>query len=197
MTRSPIPRKADLAALKALANPLRQRILEQLKADGPSTSTSLAAKLGVTSGGTSYNLRVLAEFGFVEEVTGKGHGRERWWQAVSHDLRLPVRSEQDEPTRAAIDEMHRLWIGSDIALFERFQAERESMGEWADALPYSRGQIRVTLGELGDFFEEYLALLRRYQRPEDEAPPGARVVQTRCLAFPDPRTDPLAGEDQG
>jgi predicted ArsR family transcriptional regulator len=191
MTRSPIPRKADLAALKALANPLRQQILERLNTDGPSTSTTLAAKLGVTSGGTSYNLRVLAEFGFVEEVEGRGHGRERWWQAVSHDLRMPLHSEQDEPTRAAIAEMHQLWLTADLAVFERLQAERETMGEWADALPYSRGQIRVTLDELGDFFEEYLALLRRYQRPDGETPAGTRLVQTRCLAFPDPRS----GED--
>lgn len=189
MTRSPIPRKADLAALKTLANPLRQRILELLNAEGPSTSTTLAAKLGVTSGGTSYNLRVLAEFGFVEEVEGKGHGRERWWRAVRTDLRMPLHSEQDEPTRTAVAELHRLWLTADLAAFERLEAEREAMGEWGDALPYSRGQIRVTLGELGDFFEEYLALLRRYQRPEGETPAGARLVQTRCLAFPDPRTE--------
>jgi hypothetical protein len=189
MTRSPVPRKADLAALKALANPLRQRILGLLNTEGPSTSTTLAAKLGVTSGGTSYNLRVLAEFGFVEEIAGRGHGRERWWQAIGHDLRMPLHSEQDEPTRAAIAELHQLWLTADLAMFERLQAERETMGEWADALPYSRGQIHVTLDELGDFFEEYLALLRRYQRPDDETPAGARLVQTRCMAFPDPRTE--------
>ncbi|SDY13748.1 Helix-turn-helix domain-containing protein [Amycolatopsis xylanica] len=178
------PRRADLAALKALANPLRQRILDQLKA-GPATSTTLAAQLGVTSGGTSYNLRVLAENGFVEEIEGKGHGRERWWRVLEHDLRLPKPAEHD-PSDAMRD-LHRLWLQGDTDLYDRFQSERASLGEWADAVPYSRGSIRVTLDELGDFFEEYLALLRRYQRPESETPPGARSVETRCLAFPTPR----------
>ena len=186
----PEPRTADLKALKALANPLRQRILETLAATGPATSTTLAERLGVTSGGTSYNLRVLAENGFVEEVPERAHGRERWWRAVPHDVRLPPPDSQDDPAKAAIGELHRLWLAGDTELYERFERARPQLGEWADAIPYSRGAITVTLEELADFFEAYLALLRRYQRPDDETPPGARRVETRMLAFPAP-----AGEE--
>lgn len=178
------PRRADLKALKALANPLRQRILELLASSGPATSTTLAERLGVTSGGTSYNLRVLAENGFVEELPERARGRERWWRAVPHDLRLPPA--EDDPAKAAIGELHRLWLAGDTELYERFERERPQLGEWADAIPYSRGAITVTLDELGDFFEAYLALLRRYQRTDDETPEGARRVETRMLAFPAP-----------
>jgi DNA-binding transcriptional ArsR family regulator len=188
----PDSRTADLQALKALANPLRQRILEQLTAGGPATSTTLAQRLGVTSGGTSYNLRVLAENGFVEEVPERARGRERWWRAVPHDVRLPPPAERDDPAKAAIGELHRLWLAGDTELYDRFERERPQLGEWADAVPYSRGAVRVTLGELADFFEAYLALLRRYQRPDDETPPGARRVETRMLAFPAP-----GGEEAG
>lgn len=186
----PEPRSADLKALKALANPLRQRILELLAASGPATSTTLAERLGVTSGGTSYNLRVLAENGFVEELPERARGRERWWRAVPNDVRLPPAHERDDPAAAAIGELHRLWLAGDTDLYERFERERPRQGEWADAIPYSRGAITVTLDELGDFFEAYLALLRRYQRPDGETPEGARRVETRMLAFPSP-----AGEE--
>ncbi|MDT7805638.1 MAG: hypothetical protein QOI78_9071 [Actinomycetota bacterium] len=188
----PEPRTADLKALKALANPLRQRILELLTAGGPATSTTLAQQLGVTTGGTSYNLRVLAENGFVAEIPERAHGRERWWRAVEHDVRLPPPGDQDDPAKAAIGELHRLWLAGDTELYERFERERPALGEWADAVPYSRGAIRVNLEELADFFEAYLALLRRYQRPDGETPADARRVETRLLAFPAP-----AGKEAG
>jgi hypothetical protein len=58
-------------------------------------------------------------------------------------------------------------------------------GPWASAFPFSFGTIEVTVEELRQFFEEYIALLYRYKRPEGHAPPGARVVQARFFAFPD------------
>ena len=45
-------------------------------------------------------------------------------------------------------------------------------------------EIQVDLTELAAFFEEYLALLRKYQRTEPSD--GARTVHTRFIAFPDP-----------
>ncbi|EWM15013.1 transcriptional regulator [Kutzneria sp. 744] len=187
----PEPRPADLGALKALANPLRQRILEQLSRHGPATSTTLARELGVTSGGTSYNLRVLAEHGFVEEVPERAHGRERWWRHVPHDLRLGARSAQDPETRTVAEELLGQWIAADVEEFRRFQAARDQLGEWADAMPFSRGSILVDLDELKSFFEDYLALLRRYSRDPGEAAAGARTVLTRFLAFPAPTREEM------
>jgi DNA-binding MarR family transcriptional regulator len=175
-------RPADLSAIKALANPLRQRILRELTEQGPATSTGLAKVLGVTTGGTSYNLRVLAEHGFVEELPELAKGRQRWWQRVPQDLRMPLASEQSAELRAATDELQNLWLAEDLDLFNQFQRVRDGLGEWADAMPYSRGTIQVDLSRLRDFFEDYLKLLKRYQ--PTEAPAGSRVVYTRFVAFP-------------
>jgi predicted ArsR family transcriptional regulator len=180
---------ADLGAAKAMANPLRQRILRELEVLGEATSTLLAERLGVTTGGTSYNLRVLARHGLVEEVPERARGRERWWRHANRDVRFARRSEQDPRMRSAIDELNRLWLAEDLETFARFQAGRPELGEWSDAMPYSRGSIRVTLDELAAFFEDYLALLKKYQRPTDRTPAGARTVQTRFLAFPDIEED--------
>ncbi len=178
-----------LSGLKALAHPRRQQILEQLAVHGPATSATLARALDLNTGATSYHLRELARHGFVEETDaedkGKGHSRERWWRATSGDLRLPMRSGQDAQTRSVVDEMNRLAYTADLRLFERLQRESADLDAWMDAFPYSRGTVQVTPAELHDLFEEYIALLNRYKRPEG-APPGARTVLTRFLAFPAP-----------
>ncbi|RUM17091.1 ArsR family transcriptional regulator [Rhizobium phaseoli] len=71
-------------ALKALAHPVRLRMLGMLRIDGPATATQLAARLGLNSGATSYHLRQLAQYGFIEEAPHASR-RDRWWRA-SHEI---------------------------------------------------------------------------------------------------------------
>ncbi|MFC9499509.1 ArsR family transcriptional regulator [Streptomyces sp. NPDC056982] len=180
---------SDLSALKALAQPRRQQILQHLTLHGPATSAMLARDLGLNTGATSYHLRELARYGFTEESSTQGRslgGRERWWRAVPGDRRFPPRSRQNPETRLVMDELNHLSYAADLELFERLQRQGQDLGEWADAFPYSRGTIRLTLPELRAFFEEFIALLNRYKRPDSETPDGARTVLTRLLAFPAP-----------
>ena len=55
-------------------------MLGMLRIDGPATATSLAARLGINTGQTSYHLRQLAQHGFVVDDDERGNGRERWWK---------------------------------------------------------------------------------------------------------------------
>jgi DNA-binding transcriptional ArsR family regulator len=178
---------SDLAALRALGHPRRQRMLQHLTLHGPATSATLARALGLNTGSTSYHLRELARYGFVEEMAAAaGHGRERWWRAVPGDLRFPPRSRQSAELRHVMDELNHHAYAADLELFEQLQLDTDEGDPWADAFPYSRGTIRLTLPELREFFEEYIALLNRYKRPEADTPPDARTVLTRLLAFPAP-----------
>ncbi|TCO65075.1 winged helix-turn-helix domain-containing protein [Actinocrispum wychmicini] len=177
----------DLSTARALANPLRQRILRELGRLGEATSTTLADRLGVTTGGTSYNLRVLAEHGLVEEAPELAKGKERWWRPARKSLRFPPRGEQEPQLRAELERLNQLWLTEDMATFGEFLDSRETLGPWGDALPYSRGAIRVSLDELAEFFDAYLDLLKRFQRPDEDTPAGARTVLTRFIAFPDPK----------
>jgi hypothetical protein len=172
-------------------------MLQHLTLNGPATSVTLARALGLNTGSTSYHLRELARHGFVEEEgtgekTGQdtdgapGRGRERWWRVVPGDRRFPPRSRQSAELRQVMDELNHHAYAADLELFEQLQRDTAEVGPWADAFPYSRGSIRLTLPELRKFFEEYIALLNRYKRPEVETPPGARTVLTRFLVFPAP-----------
>ncbi|MFI1358899.1 ArsR/SmtB family transcription factor [Streptomyces sp. NPDC020898] len=154
---APFPSElSDLATLKALAQPRRQSVLQHLTVHGPATSATLARALGLNTGSTSYHLRELARYGFVEEVRETaGHGRERWWRAVPGDRRFPPRSRQSPEMRHVMDELNHHAYAADLELFEQVQraAGELSTDLWADAFPYSRGTIRLTLPELRSFFE--------------------------------------------
>ncbi len=83
----------DPTALKALAHPVRLRMLGMLRVDGPATATQLAARLGLNSGATSYHLRQLAQYGFIEDAPGPSR-RDRWWRA-SHELTSVLETEAE------------------------------------------------------------------------------------------------------
>lgn len=180
---------SDVDELRTLAHPLRQRILRHLGQHGPATASILGKALGESSGATSYHLRMLAKHAFIEEVPERAHGRERWWRSPAKDLRFPRRAPRDPETRALLDQLNQLKLAADQELFASFVARRADLGEWADVLPYSRGSLRVTRSELHEFFDEYLALLKRYQRPAEEAPADARLVAARFFALPVPDPD--------
>ena len=175
----------DPAPLKALAHPLRRRILRQLDRDGPATSTTLARALGENTGATSYHLRRLAEHGFVAEVPGKGQGRERWWRARRQDLRFPPRSTMSADMRATFDEFTRQGVAEDFEAFARFQQQREKLGDWGDGLLFARGGLRLTRDELLAFWSDYMELFRRYVAATDPPSDGARSVLVRFVAFPE------------
>src|SRR5690242_12974406 len=78
----------DVRAIRALAHPLRLRLLDLLRFEGPSTATKLAALVGESSGATSYHLRMLAQYGYVEEADATDN-RERWWRYRQRPVMLP------------------------------------------------------------------------------------------------------------
>ena len=73
-------RVLDSGALRALAHPLRVKIYDILSQYGPQTASSLAERLGESSGSTSYHLRALAKHDLIREAEDRGTGRERWWE---------------------------------------------------------------------------------------------------------------------
>lgn len=75
--------------LKAMAHPLRRRILNALSASRSGRAADLAERLGVPANKLSFHLRVLADAGLVEEAPELARdNRDRVWKRVSGDRSL-------------------------------------------------------------------------------------------------------------
>ncbi|GAA4610193.1 DNA-binding MarR family transcriptional regulator [Actinoplanes octamycinicus] len=183
MTDEREPRVLDVDALKALAHTLRQQMLTRLQQRGPATSAELAAEFGADRGATSYHLRQLARFGFIEEDTERSAGRRRYWRSVPADLRLPQQSDDPE-TAAAAAEVGRQWFERGIREQRDFLDNRDRLGEFGAAALHSYGGLRLTADELLQFGEAYVAFLKSWQRPPGQESPGSRHVTVLFHAFP-------------
>ena len=68
--------------MRALAHPLRLRILGLLRVEGPKSVGMLVEATGAASGSVSYHLATLAKHGFVVPPPElERDGRERWWRS--------------------------------------------------------------------------------------------------------------------
>lgn len=174
----------EVEALRVLAHPMRQRILRYLRQAGPATSTSLARDLGENSGIMSYHLRQLAEYDFVRELTGRGQGRQRWWQVTPEPVWIPREglSADAQAEASGIRPM-----AGDVEDFERFRAARTALGEWGRGTwVVRRAVLTLTRAEAVRLIAEQQELIGRYQRDAGDAPAGARAVVLSFLVYPQP-----------
>lgn len=177
------------AGLKALAHPLRGRLLAALRTDGPATASQLAERFVTNSGQTSYHLRVLADAGFVEEEAGRGTARERWWRARHRSTHIEARQFRGDP---ASQERLRWLMGQAAALedrwFQRWLDEMEDYPEpWRDAADASDWQLRLTPGQVEQLTEELAEVVTRYADAGEAtgaSAPDAERVMVVVRAFP-------------
>ncbi|MEV0973902.1 ArsR/SmtB family transcription factor [Microtetraspora glauca] len=176
---------ADVEALKALAHPLRQQLLTRLQRRGAATSAMLATEFGEDRGATSYHLRQLARYGFIEEDTARSEGRRKYWRSIPQDLRLPGSGTSPEVDVAA-RELGRQWQERAERELAAFRAREDDFGAFSDAALSSLGGTTLTAAELAEFTEEYVDLLNRWRRQPEHALPGARHITVVFHAFPTP-----------
>jgi DNA-binding transcriptional ArsR family regulator len=93
----------DPTVLRAIAHPVRNRILGELSAQGPLRAADLSRELGVPANQASFHLRQLAKYGLVEEAVGEGRDRrDRVWRLVDESgLDLDLTAMEDQPGGAA------------------------------------------------------------------------------------------------
>jgi DNA-binding transcriptional ArsR family regulator len=188
----PTPERVHLNAetLKGIAHPIRLRLLGLLREDGPSTATKLAERIGQSSGVTSYHLRQLAQFGFVEEATEAGRGgRERWWKSAHRFTTLEAEPMRQAPAEA---EVYMRAIASRYAeRMERWLGEAPMLPrEWDEGATFSDFALRLTSAESAQFLERFQELVDsfRAERPGVEAPEGAERVSVQIQVMPFLRT---------
>lgn len=182
-------RLTEAGTLRAMAHPLRMRILGSLRIDGPATSAMLARRLNTDSGQTSHHLRQLARFGFVLEAPelGKGsRGRERWWRAghesTSWDDLAELGPEGAEAVHALENVAHRVW--AQMLSQYRMQASRQQWSPaWVEAAASGDYPIRTTPEGLTALLAELREVIARHDHG-DRAGPDAETVALLLHGFP-------------
>lgn len=166
--------------LRALAHPLRTRMLSLLRADGPATATTLAARLGESSGATSYHLRQLAAHGFIEkDPDHPAHGRERWWRSTHARTRIDSADFAEDPeTRGALDTFLHTVLDEHMRRVAVFVAENENWHRpWREAADISDAMLRLTPERTRELQEEMHAVLERYRDdPSGESDDAEQVI---------------------
>ncbi len=159
--------RPDPRSLRALAHPLRLQLLGLLRADGPATASQLAARTGQSSGATSYHLRQLAEFGFVQDAEDRGNARDRWWRAVHRSTEFDFPEDADDEEGRALGEQY-LRVVADTyarrldAAIAAFPTIREDLGPgWEHGFTMSDQRLRLTRDEAESLVAELLAVVRR------------------------------------
>lgn len=171
----------DRSALRALAHPLRSRILAELRVHGHATASDLARALDTHTGATSYHLRRLEEVGLVED-TGTGTGRRRVWSAAAEVVPLTTEDEPlDEDDAQAAD-----WLALDyLAHFgERAQgwlsAQHGWDPLWRELCGLEDHTVQVTAEQMAALKAEMGEVLERYRRLGQGNPQAKRVVVYTC-----------------
>jgi DNA-binding transcriptional ArsR family regulator len=173
------PRRLDAKGLRALAHPLRVRMLSSLRADGPATATQLAARLGESSGTTCWHLRQLAEHGFIEEDPERGTRRDRWWRARRGSTQLTVADFADRPElQGSVEVYLRAIVEQQFGRVADFLSEDWPL-EWRDAATMSDFTVRTTAAGLKALNQELFDVIARHRTDE-----GEELVELQIQSFP-------------
>ncbi|MFH8983659.1 helix-turn-helix domain-containing protein [Streptomyces varsoviensis] len=162
------------------------RIFELLSLDGPATATGLSERVGQNTGTVSWHLRHLAEHGFIEEETGRGTKRERWWRRADATNELNMADFRDKPdSRGALSVyLHELvqqyfdrvtnYISED---WDDVWRNAGTVADWPD--------LRLTPEQLAALNAELMAVVARHTPAPDAPPaPGALPVVVQLQSFP-------------
>ncbi|MEO8095440.1 MAG: helix-turn-helix domain-containing protein [Pseudolysinimonas sp.] len=187
------------AALRALAHPLRIRILDELSMFGPLTASGLGERLGESSGATSYHLRQLEKHGLVREDTARGNARERWWERRPGSISTPEVREfpPGSAERQAAQLVEDEWFRGREANAREFAREGDAVfgDEWLDAAAFDVINLRLTAEQLHQIVQDIDVVLWKYIDAYKKTPSeGALPVQMHISAFPLVRGAESAGK---
>jgi len=178
--------------LRALAHPTRLKMLGMLRVDGPATATTLATRLGINTGQTSYHLRQLAQHGFVVDDDERGNGRDRWWKAAHQSTttgKMPDRPEDQEALDAYMQTVAVIYTQQLQAAVEEAPLLPRA---WREASTLSDYHVRVTAEHADELTRKMHDLFMQLREDEDDDPDAVDFV-FQFQSFPRPGV--LGGEE--
>jgi DNA-binding transcriptional ArsR family regulator len=176
----PAVQVTDVRALRALAHPLRSRLLGRLRLEGPATASQLGRAVGESSGSTSYHLRQLAAYGFVEEIEGQGTARERWWRARHRMTSWQAADVVAQEGGAEVeDEMTRMQLDQHARVLNAWREQKDQLEPaWTAGASLNDYALRLNPEQAGALLTELDAVLNRWmdEHPADAGPGTGDLV---------------------
>src|SRR5580700_4788426 len=151
--------------LRALAHPIRWKLIDVLGSELSATATRCAEVTGESVASCSYHLGILAKYGYIELVPDQP-GREKPWRLTS--------TRQELSAEAAIE----VFLDHELGrIKDRLRRRDLEPPEWRATWLITGSSMWVTAAELSEIKQELIGIANRYtDRESDPAsrPEGAR-----------------------
>lgn len=174
----------DPKAMRALAHPLRLKLLSELRIAGPQSVGELCRVVDAAPGSVSYHLGVLAENGFVEPAPELARdARETWWRArhawtTVEPMGPDAPPEERLASRALRHGILQAYVAEASAALER---EETLPTEWIEAATSGDAVAHLTASQLAACGEELRAVAAKWAeigaRPGDDTAPAILIYQ--------------------
>ena len=140
-----------------------------LRGEGPATATTLAARLDLNTGATSYHLRQLAQHGFIEEDSERGNARDRWWRAAHESTRTDFRE------KGIVDSDVEAYLTTVALMYaDRMRAAVSEMPflpeEWRPVGTLSDWEVRLTPARAEALVQELAAVIEDADDSDADGP---------------------------
>ena len=178
-------RVTDPLALRALAHPVRWKLIDVLASEGTVTATRCAQVLGESTATCSYHLGILAKYGYIVRVAG-AQWREKPWKLARQDLGISASGEDQEQaaaSRAAAD----AFVDHEMTrLRDAIRASADEPGEWQGTQRVMAATARLTAAEVRQAITEIGQVLARYGERAGESARTETAREVRLFAAVSP-----------
>jgi hypothetical protein len=162
--------------LRALAHPIRWKLIDVLGSELSATATRCAEVTGESVASCSYHLGILAKYGYIELVPDQP-GREKPWRLTSTRQELSAEPD-DEAGSLAAEAAIEVFLDHELGrIKDRLRRRDLEPPEWRATWLITGSSMWVTAAELSEIKQELIGIANRYtDRESDPAsrPEGAR-----------------------
>jgi DNA-binding transcriptional ArsR family regulator len=170
----------DPVALRALAHPLRVRLLRLVREHRPVTNAELAAMVGESTASVSYHLSVLARHGFVEpDPTPGATRRHKPWRTTYDSMRMTSTEVGATPLESPGGGALAAMLADDRSVQDAYlSAPSAPEGTVRDAAIFQISRVVLDAERAEELAAAVSDLIDRYRREGDPGEGEARFAVT-------------------
>jgi DNA-binding transcriptional ArsR family regulator len=157
---------SDPKAMRALAHPVRLRLLAELRQRGPQNVRTLSGLVDEPPNSVSYHLRTLAKYGFVATAPELAtDARESWWRALHRRTTWDPASVARQPElRTAGAELERQVLSRWYEKLAAYLDREESLDPaWVRGAVRTDASLVLTAEQLAELRDELRAVVSRWE----------------------------------